>query len=233
MTAAEKKIAPPYATFTSFVNLANELREHGIPDRIDPSVFGGKSGSIVYSVLNALKFLGLIDEDGAPTNQFREFVAATDEGRVPILRTILENGYPTLFNGRYDLKTITAGQFNEHIREEFGASGSTIDKIAAFFIAACGVSDVEISTHLKKRKAVAPSSSARKAGRQRKSDEKPETESDSPPPKVKETPTLKPLEYQLIDLMSEPDIEQEIKDSIWNLVQYLTARKTKQATHNE
>lgn len=37
----------------------------------------------------------------------------------------------------------------------------------------------------------------------------------------------KALEYQLIDLMSEPDIDEEVKKSIWSLVQYLTARKSR------
>lgn len=37
----------------------------------------------------------------------------------------------------------------------------------------------------------------------------------------------KALEYQLIDLMSEPDIDDAVKQSIWSLVQYLTARKAK------
>jgi hypothetical protein len=42
-----------------------------------------------------------------------------------------------------------------------------------------------------------------------------------------EPPLGKPLEYQLIDLMSEPDIPEDVKNSIWALVQYLTARKKK------
>jgi hypothetical protein len=40
----------------------------------------------------------------------------------------------------------------------------------------------------------------------------------------------KALEYQLIDLMTEPDIDDNVKRSIWSLVQYLTARKMKKAT---
>ncbi|CDX23598.1 hypothetical protein MPLB_300004 [Mesorhizobium sp. ORS 3324] len=40
----------------------------------------------------------------------------------------------------------------------------------------------------------------------------------------------KALEYQLIDLMTEPDIDDNVKQSIWALVQYLTARKMKKAT---
>ncbi|MEH2564688.1 hypothetical protein [Bradyrhizobium sp. AZCC 2289] len=40
-------------------------------------------------------------------------------------------------------------------------------------------------------------------------------------------PTQKALEYQLIDLMAEPDIDDAVKQAIWSLVQYLTARKAK------
>ena len=40
----------------------------------------------------------------------------------------------------------------------------------------------------------------------------------------------KALEYQLIDLMTESDIDDNVKQSIWALVQYLTARKMKKAT---
>lgn len=46
------------------------------------------------------------------------------------------------------------------------------------------------------------------------------------PPRVVEA---KALEYQLIDLMTEPDIDDNVKQSIWALVQYLTARKAKKA----
>jgi hypothetical protein len=43
----------------------------------------------------------------------------------------------------------------------------------------------------------------------------------------------KALEYQLIDLMTEPDIDDNVKQSIWALVQYLTARKVKKATASQ
>jgi hypothetical protein len=46
------------------------------------------------------------------------------------------------------------------------------------------------------------------------------------------TTPQKALEYQLIDLMSEPDIDDSVKQSIWSLVQYLTARKAKNKSGN-
>lgn len=55
----------------------------------------------------------------------------------------------------------------------------------------------------------------------------PKQELNKEPEMVPASAPAKPLEYQLIDLMSEPDIEEEVKASIWSLVQYLTARKKK------
>lgn len=231
MPIDKKPHSPPYATFTTFTKLLNDLRERGIPARIDPSVFGSASGSIVYSVLNALKFLHLINEDGVPSDELRQLVEADEEPRKALLRKVMERGYPSLF--AQDLTRMTAGQFNDHIRDNFDVQGSTIDKIAAFFLAGCKEAGIEISEHLKKRKAIAPSTGSRKSSKQRKQDGTQDgvDDGDDPPPPAKDQ-SGKPLEYQLIDLMSEPDIEDEVKTSIWNLVQYLTARKKKtQATN--
>jgi hypothetical protein len=70
MNEKAKQIKPPYATFGSFIGFLNKLRDTTIPNRIDPSVFGNASGSISYSVIAALKSLGLIDEAGTPSSTF-------------------------------------------------------------------------------------------------------------------------------------------------------------------
>lgn len=225
MAEKVKKLSPPYATFPSFVSFINKLRDTGVPPRIDASVFGNASGSITYSVIAALKYLKLIDDSGAPSPEFRRLVVASDEERKPMLAAILRKGYPTLFEGDLELGNMTAGQFDEHFRDDFDVKGSTIDKIAAFFLSAAAAADIPLSVHLKGRKSIAASSSSRKGARQRKR----ENGETLPPPQQPPSPApaAKPLEYQLIDLMSEPDIEDDVKQSIWNLVQYLAARKAK------
>lgn len=224
-----KQGSPPYATFSTFINFLNKLRETGVPSRIDPSVFGNVSGSVSYSIIPALKFLKLIDENGAPSEQFINLVNADDEARGALLKTIIEKGYVSLFRPPLDLTAMTAGQFDEHIRQEYGASGSTVDKIAAFFIAASKMANIPISAHLLNRKPVSTSSSAKKSAKQRRSGGADDIENgdDLAAPLNPPAATAKALEYQLIDLMSEPDIDDPVKQSIWSLVQYLTARKAK------
>lgn len=228
MNDKPKTLSPPYATFSAFINFLNKLRETVIPSRIDPSVFGNASGGLSYSIISSLKFLKLINDAGTPSKEFIALVKASDEARPALLKDIVENGYPTLFKSGVDLTTMTAGQFDEHIRTEFGASGSTVDKIALFFTGASKMAGIPLSAHLLARKPVATSLSAKKSAKQRRRDnEEPSGEYDDDPPPAPQT--TKALEYQLIDLMSEPDIDDTVKQSIWSLVQYLTARKVRRS----
>lgn len=222
MAENEKRPSPPYATFSAFLNFLNKLRDTGIPARIDPSVFGNASGSVSYSIISALKSLKLINADGAPSPDFIILVNASDEDRKPVMRRIMGVGYPTLWSGNIDVKTATAGQFDEHIRDEYDAKGSTIDKIATFFIAAANYADVELSPHLKARKPIAASAGAGKSKKQRKQ----EAGGSTPPSPTPLTPApAAPLEYQLIDLLKDPDIEDDQKGAVWTLVQFLAKKK--------
>lgn len=233
MNDKPKTISPPYASFSAFINFLNKLRDTGVPSRIDPSVFGNVSGTISYSIISTLKFLKLIDESGAPSQQFIGLVNAADDARGALLRAIIQNGYPTLFKPPVHLTSMTAGQFDEHIRQEYGASGSTVDKAAAFFIAACKAAEIPVSAHLLSRKAIATSSASKKSAKQRRRDAGEEIDDDNLPPPPPPPAQAKALEYQLIDLMSEPDIDEGVKTSIWALVQYLMARKAKKPAATE
>jgi hypothetical protein len=231
MNDTAKQLTPPYATYGQFIGFLNRLRETGVPSRIDPSVFGNASGA-AYSIISALKYLKLIDESGIPSKELVALVEATDDARGSLLKPLIQKSYPTFFKPPVHLTSMTAGQFDEHIRQEYGVSGSTVDKVALFFTAACKAADIPISTHVLNRKPIATSSAAKKSVKQRRRDSGEEANDDPPPPPPSAT-TGKALEYQLIDLMSEPDIADEVKQSIWLLVQYLTARKAKRQTTQE
>lgn len=227
MNDTSKQLAPPYATYGQFIGFLNRLRDTTVPSRIDPSVFGNASGT-AYSIISALKFLKLIDESGAPSKEFVDLVKATDDARGALLKPIIQKGYPSLFKSSVHLTTMTAGQFDEHMRQEYGMAGSTVDKVALFFTAACKAADIPLSPHLQNRKPIATSSSAKKSAKQRRRDAGEDGETNDLPPPPPPLPTAaKELEYQLIDLMKEPDIDDSVKTSIWALVQYLMARKAK------
>ncbi|WP_334150952.1 DUF5343 domain-containing protein [Hyphomicrobium sp.] len=226
MSDKPKKMAPPYATFPAFVGFINKLRDTGVPNRIDRSVFGNASGSVIYSVLASLTSLKMINEQGTPSQRFIDYVKASDEQRPMLLRQIVIDGYPSLFAPGMDLTNMTAGQFNEHIRDEFGVAGSTIDKIASFFLAAAKAADIPVSKHLETRTPIASSPSSRKSAQQRK---KPDTsaseDSDHPTPP---TPPIseKALEYRLVDLMTEAAADPEVMSAIIKVITFL---KTKNA----
>ncbi|MCV6900871.1 hypothetical protein OE165_27955, partial [Escherichia coli] len=80
------------------------------------------------------------------------------EARGPELEKILKGAYPTLWAPGFNLKAATASQFNDHLRDQFGISGSTIDKAANFFMAIADQAGVEVSPHIKRRTPVAGSS---------------------------------------------------------------------------
>jgi hypothetical protein len=150
---------------------------------------------------------------------------APDEQRPKLLRHIVMEGYPSLFGPGMDLTNMTAGQFNEHIRGEFDVAGSTIDKIAAFFLAAAKAAEIPVSKHLETRTAIASSQSSKKSVQQRKKPETNQTVDDNdppPPPHISE----KALEYRLVDLMSEAAGDPEVMGAIIKVITFL---KTKNA----
>lgn len=222
MSDKPKKAAPPYATFPAFVSFINKLRQTGVPGRIDRSVFGNASGSVIYSVLASLTSLNLINEQGTPSPKFIELVNAPDEQRPKLLRQIIIDGYPSLFGSGMDLTTMTAGQFNEHIRGEFDVAGSTIDKIASFFLSAAKAAEIPVSKHLETRTQIGASPSSKKSPQQRKKPETDATEDEEEPPPISE----KALEYRLVDLMSEAAGDAEVMGAIIKVITFL---KTKNA----
>jgi hypothetical protein len=218
---------PPYATFAPFINLSNKLRDSGVPGRIDPSVFGNASGSLSYSVIAALKSLGFIEQNGTPTESFKAFVTASDMERKPLLAEAMKNAYPSLHGGKFPISNATASQFDEHIRTHYDARGSTVDKVASFFIAACDYASITISDLIKARKPSASSNMSNRSKRQRRVE--------SEKPSAVEVSMAEPishaaLEYKLVDLMREEDVNAEERNAIWVLLQYLTTtRKNKKA----
>lgn len=231
MAENQKSPSPPYATFSAFLNFCNKLRDTQVPSRIDPTVFGNASGSLSYSIIAALKSLKLIGADGCPTSDFITFVKASDDDRKGYMQIILREGYPSLWAEGIDLGTATAGQFDEHIRQEYDVKGSTVDKVAAFFIAAAKFADVPLSHHLATRKPTASSTAATKSKRQRRTEEADAAgangaakEQQRDAPKISEIA----LEYRLVDLMADAMDEPEVLQAIIAVVTFLKRRHAAQ-----
>ncbi len=232
MVDISKHPCPPYATFTPFLGFLNKLRDTQIPSRIDPSVFGNASGSLSYSIIAALKVLKLIGPDGAPKPMLVRLVDADDGTRKSIMQEVLPAAYPTFFNGSFDITKATSGQFDEHLRTHYEAKGSTIDKVASFFIAAAAFAGVEVSQLVKDRKPIATSASSNKSKKQRKAAQEEQignsnggvgTTHQQQQTQISE----KALEYRLVDLMSDAINNPDVMSAIITVVTFL---KTRDAT---
>lgn len=147
---SETKV-PPYTSFTTFSNFINGLVETGIPGRIDNSLMRNISGSAQSSLLGALRYLNLVREDKAPTDLLPLLATSDESQRGATLRKAMELSYPFLRAQTLDLANATPQQLAESLRA-LGASGGTLDKAIAFFLAAAQVAGIPVSAHIMKRK---------------------------------------------------------------------------------
>jgi hypothetical protein len=74
----DRALSAPYIAFSSKKTALKQMKEHGIPSRIDRSVLTNFSGAVASQLMTAFKFLGLTDSDGRPQQPLRELVLAVD-----------------------------------------------------------------------------------------------------------------------------------------------------------
>jgi hypothetical protein len=145
---SEQVTKPPYVAYRTFVNSLNKLQERGIPGRIDSSVFAGQSGSGIAALLAAYKYLGLMEESGAPSAALKELVELGESERGPLMRALIEGRYEFLRPPTIVLADATTQQIEAAFREQ-GIKGSTITKAVSFFLNAAQDAGIEVSKHIK------------------------------------------------------------------------------------
>ncbi len=160
----EKKITPPYLPYKTFTNFIERLKV-GVPARIDRSVMGTFSGAAQAALFSALRFFSLISKEHLPTEALTKLVNSTGDERKTFLKVLMAERYPFLFKAGIDFQRMTAHQLQETF-ENSGASGGTIQKSIAFFMAMAKDAGIELSPHLKIK------GTGRKVGKARKSTER-------------------------------------------------------------
>ena len=135
---------PPYTSYRTFKTFIEDLHEHGVPSRIDRSVLTRFSGIVGTQLTHALRFLGLIEDDGRPTPRLNELVNAHATGRwAETLLERLRQEYAPMF--AIDLETATPSHFNEAFRKAFPAADAVVQKCVTFFLYAANDAGVRIS----------------------------------------------------------------------------------------
>jgi hypothetical protein len=147
---------PPYTSYRTFKTFIEDLEEHGVPSRIDRSVLTHFSGAVGTQLMHALRFLGLIVDQGHPTQRLKELANAEGAAHWPEkLSELLRQVYAPMF--AIDLETATPSQFNEAFRKAFPAADAVVQKCVTFFLYAANDAGVKISGRvLKGRKPRSP-----------------------------------------------------------------------------
>jgi len=140
---------PPYTSYRTFKTVIEDLHVHGVPSRIDRSVLTRFSGVVGTQLIHALRFLGLIEDHGHPTQLLKELVNAHGAERWPErLMELLRREYAPMF--RIDLETATPSHFNETFRKAFPAADAVVQKCVTFFLYAANDAGAKISARVLK-----------------------------------------------------------------------------------
>jgi len=212
---------PPYISYRTFSNFLTDLRSRGIPSRVDRSVMSHKSGTVQSQLLLALHYLGLVKATGHPTQRLSRLVEAEGAERKQVVREMIQSSYDFAFDRSFGLETATSNQAQE-VFEKTGASGETVRRCIAFFLAAAKDGGIPVSPYIK------PHGRRRSASRKKgATHHKPPEATPSPLPasnqgdearevRLKSGGTLR-LELS-VDLF---DLDQRDRDFIFNLIDQL------------
>ncbi len=163
---------PPYLAYRTFERVVSDFQQ-GIPARIDKSLFPSQSGGTQGQILGTLCFLGLITEDGDPTEELRELAGADESTSPPILERVFRKRFSFIFNDDFDLEKATTKQLEDAFREQ-GLEGSTLQKGTRFFRRGCKAAGITVSPRIQTRRARLKSTSV-KAKRKTSSSPQPQT----------------------------------------------------------
>ena len=217
--------APPYTSYRTFKTFIEDLHAHGVPSRIDRSVLTRFSGVVGTQLMHALRFLGLIEDDGRPTERLKGLVKAHGTGSWPEkLLELLGHEYAPMF--AIDLETATPSHFNEAFRKAFPAADAVVQKCVTFFLYAANDAGVRISGRVLKGRKPRSLTPLRKLAKPafahpplRELEQAPSPPQASPPP----LEGRKPSEMLLTHLdLNEMDDEQQA--AVWTLLKYFKAR---------
>jgi hypothetical protein len=213
---------PPYTSYRTFKTFIEDLRENGVPSRIDRSVLTHFSGVVGSQLMHALRFLGLIEDRGRPSHRLKELVNAASAGQwSETFSTLLRQVYAPMF--AIDLETATPSHFNEAFRKAFPAADAVVQKCVTFFLNAANDAGVKISGRvLKGRKPRSPTP-RKKPGPARAQAQEIEARPFEPQPVTPITEGKRPSEILLMHLdPSEMDDQQQA--AVWTLMKYFKAR---------
>lgn len=129
--AAAKTTPAAYLPFKTFLSSIEAL-EHGIPKKIDRTIWRSQSGVTQSQILMGLRFLHLVDDQDQPTPMLHRLVEDKDQ-RQATMATLLNTAYRDLI--AHDPTKMTPKML-EDMMEGYNVTGDTKRKAVTFFLRA-------------------------------------------------------------------------------------------------
>jgi hypothetical protein len=190
MSAETKEnLRPPYVAYATLTNFINSMKETSVPDRIDKSVLRNMSGANQSYLLSAMRFLGLIKENGQPTQSLITLVKASPDEAKGIWANLVQANYGFMFDGSINLESATEAQFQDKFRA-LDLNGDTLRKALSLFTLLAELAGIKLSPHLKGKRGPSGSTNGprRTVTRRRSNDDPP-----PPPPAAPQTNSLQEM----------------------------------------
>lgn len=147
-----RKRLPPYVSYRTFRNFVDGLSQ-GMPARLDRTYWGDKwSGTNGMQSVAALRYLGLVDANLAPTDKLRQLVATRGTLRSDMLRQIASQSFAfILHSSSFNTQNGTYGQLEEMFQSSYQLTGDVTRKCTKFFIELAKDSGIPLSSFILKK----------------------------------------------------------------------------------
>lgn len=179
----KKQAAPPYVAFKTLSNFLDRFKQ-GVPGRIDRGLMASMSGAAQSQVITALRYLGMISENGIPQQLLRQYVGGDETERRAALMSAIRNSYPFLFGNDFDLTASTGNQLREAFEAHTSATGETVVRCMTFFKDAALEAGFEVSPYILQKSARNGGTTRRRAGARKSPQKEAEAPDKQSPPRT-------------------------------------------------
>jgi Family of unknown function (DUF5343) len=204
------KLAPPYFPWPALSTLVQRMATEGPPTRIDKSYLDTQSGGMQKAILNGLRWLELISDDGRLTDAFIRLVEADEADRKEAIAGLLRFRYAPIIE--LGTQNATQLELEDAFKAEFGAQGETRRKAISFYLKAAAYAGVPVSRNWKPPRSTVVRSARRKVGPRR-----PAGEETVPPGSAQPRVDLRRRYVEM--LMAKADAKDEPDDKLLDRIE--------------
>jgi hypothetical protein len=140
------RTTPPYIPYKTFISSLDVFETHGLPPQIDRGIWKTQPGGVQGLIFGAYKFLGLIDDNGKPTERLAVLVK-DKEHRPAQVETLLKSAFTEIFS-KHELAKMTPKMLEDEFESAYAVQGDTKRKGITFLLQAAKGAQIPLSGFL-------------------------------------------------------------------------------------